>query len=290
MQAMRFSGRGHYEIFLAAVVGLVVAGASSCKGGSGGETANPSPATGGAAGAGGFAGAGIAGRGGAGAAPVCTGPYCESLAKACAHGLPLCVEFKALYESNPEGAVAYCVHGIQLAVDKYSQSTGADPAKATKDYAACLLASKYCYDTRQCDPNLPKSMHCSGDECDDEPIDTTPMDGGVVLDAAKPDVFAPAPGDNVNCVICAEKQCPAEGKLCFWDAYGLPGCAPNSKGIRDCCVEYRTCIAGCVNDDPLEEAKCVLGLCQPSLPSGSAQFDTYATCMNAKCANCGSTP
>lgn len=212
------------------------------------------------------------------------------MASACDHVLPLCAQTAAVYQANPGDTRAFCVQGIQNNAADVAGTTGRTVDDVIQQYVACLNASQQCFDVKACDPHLPQSPKCQGDDCGDEPGEYTLADGGPKLDAAKPDVHTPAPGDDINCVVCAEKSCLAESALCFLEAYDLPGCAPNAKLISDCCVEYRTCMEGCVNPDPVEEAKCVVGFCQVSLPTGAAQFDVYAKCMNAKCANCGSTP
>jgi hypothetical protein len=220
--------------------------------------------------------------------PACVGDWCESvLGPYCDRMWRECTGRAADYDGPQHNEIRrVCIDTIAAALGQ----TPGDVMTKAQQLADCVAKAKTCADMQDCHrPFRPASE--AGTE--PEEGDGAPVDAGLLRDV----VILPAdvvtiPGDDPACVSCATSNCPTESALCFVDSPSTPACySPGGKypDPTDCCVDYRACIASCLSVDSTGGAtfyQCMLDGCDSNLPKGKVQFDTYRTCVEAKCAGC----
>lgn len=240
-----------------ALVAVLLVSACSC----GDDDSSSSSGTGGTSGA----------AGSNGIAP-CTSMYCADADAPCKHLADVCKVQPANYR---EGWVQGCKLTATKGIEDYAKANGKDVGQLTKEYLACLAKAAQCEDGKLCAPGtVAPATACAGDHgCEDKPET-------VVLPPSENPTHTGVPGDDPECLKCAEQKCVKE----------LDTCSSDTKSCtKDCCWEYRGCLGECAITFGQGDVNLLLqcnGECGAKFPGGAQAYVPYANCMIQQCANC----
>lgn len=216
--------------------------------------------------------------------PPCTAAWCGEVQQACAAWFAQCPGLASMADAASSFSSSGCVDGLGAIIQTRKNDAGDDAAKELLD---CMTSAKSCADATACRDAL------LGNGGEVETLDAAPADFGLFTDAPLvPPGTVLLPGDDPGCVQCALASCRMESSNCFVDSTATPACWADPDAYPpnvDCCVDFRQCVDGCLASDPDAGAAFSLcaSQCDTDYPKGKAQFDTYRTCMTAKCATCG---